>query len=495
MWQPEVQADWSRGMVSDAVAEALPAGAVIDAADFLLHRPGVMQKRGGTDYAGPAMTAATYANTVAYVLYASGAQVLAVGDNGHLYTVAGSTTDVATLGSAFVSLHRPVIVPSSGAILTVFPANDGTTAPKKWDGAAAANLGGSPPTALTGAVYKQRLVLANSSANPNRIWFSPVPSVESTWDTSNSYIDAEQAVTGLAALNNTLLVFHRGSTERIVGATPPPNSDMDRALMWQVGCTDQRSILVQDGACIFANPRGVYLTNGSTPVSLTRQGGMDHYWWELMRGYDSATWSIACGGMRGFLFVTVMNGSTFKATLMCQLATRAWWRLTNIKAIAFASTQEGTDTLYYADRSTNRVVSCGNIFRPSGGVRNDADGTAVTPTVTLAPFGAQGPGVKHFGHGRVDYSMSGASSNPALTVTYSAEIVKLDGLLSGNSNPTEGGTMLETSGHSTRKRFLIGSSGQCLVVKIAQTIASDDTEIYAVEVEQRADSLTGDGTR
>src|SRR5262249_22607721 len=145
-------------------------------------------------------------------------------------------------------------------------------------------LGGTPPTAVFGAVYKQRLLLAGSSANPNRMWFSETPNIESTWDTSNKYLDFEGIITGLAALNNQILVFRRDATERVIGAIPPGavGSDMDRAKMWDVGCVDPRSIVVWDGNCIFANTRGVYMTNGSTPVSLTAQGGIERYWQDLV---------------------------------------------------------------------------------------------------------------------------------------------------------------------------------------------------------------------
>lgn len=488
LWQPDVQADWSRGMVRDTARDQIPAGGVYDACDFLLHQTGMAQKRGGSSYLGPVMTAATYACSVVYAVYASGAQVLAVGENGHLYTVtSGTTTDVSSLGAVFNSRHKPVVVPSSGAIIAVFFANDGTTAPKRWTGAAAATLGGTPPTALMGAYYKQRLVLANSLANPNRIWFSPVPSVESTWDTANSYIDTEQAVSGLAALNNTLLVFHRGSTERIIGATPPPNSDMDKAKIWDIGCTDARSIVVQDGNCLFANPRGVYLTNGSTPVSLTQQGGINNYWRSLFPGYDPVTWSIACGVTQQFLFVTVQTDAGVNvAQLLCHVPTRAWMRLSNIRAMMFANAGESYDDLYYADRTAARVVTLAQVFDPATGNRNDADGTAVLPTIEFAPSGP-GVGVNSYGFGRLDYDMPGASTSPTLGITVKA------GLQAERTSWVPAESPLAETTAITRKRFSICRDAQAVTVSLAQSVASDRTEVYALEVERRARTLVGEG--
>lgn len=499
-WVPEVQAGWTRGVIRDTALDAIPPGGLYDATDYLLHQPGVAQKRGGTSYLGPAMTAATYALSVTYALYAAGAQVLAVGDNGHLYTVTtGTTTDVSTLGAVFASRHRPVVVPSSASILSVFFANDGTTAPKKWDGAAAANLGGSPPAAIMGTVFKQRLVLANTAANPNRVWFSEVPSVESTWDTSNKYVDTEQAVSGLAVLNGTLLIFHRGSTERIIGAVPPgaAGADMDKARIWDIGCTDARSIVVQDGTCVFASPRGVFITGGSTPESLTKQGGIDSYWQTLFDSggfgnYDPATWTISCGRSRQFLFVTVLNSSRLEvASLMCHLPTRAWWRNTNTRAVMFANASETIDDLYYADGATNRVTALRGIFSPAAANKNDANGSAVLPSIIFAPFGT-GPGVKSFGFGRVDYDMNDASSdNPTLDVSLFSGIVPNFGLA---LIPAES-PLTETQTFSLgRKRFSVCQDAQMFTMQLQQTFASTKTEIYAVEVESRPQPLIGDGT-
>lgn len=493
-WVPETQADFSKGMVRDTAREAIPPGSVYDSADYLLHLPGVAQKRGGTAYAGPAMTAATYAASVERIPYASGSQILSVGDNGHLYKVtAGATTDVSTLGAVFAAKHRPVSVPSSGAILGVFLANDGTTAPKKWDGAAAANLGGTPPTATVGGVYKQRLVLANSAANPNRMWFSPVPSIEATWDTTNSYIDFEGSIVGVGVLNNAMLVFHGGSTERLIGAVPPPNSDMDRATIWQVGCTDSRSIVVNDGNCIFANPRGVYFTNGTSPVSLTRQGGIESLWQNTLKAgtYDASTWTIACGVRGDFLFVTVLDASNvLTLSLMCYLPRRAWWRTTNISSSMYSTTSDTADELYYADRTTNRVVKLSTLFGfqgvPAPAVKNDANGTAVAPLLEFAPAGT-GAGVKSYGFGRIDYDMrDSASDNPVLAVAAIFGIGADTVVTPAESPLTETTTV-------ARKRFQLCRDAQAVTVRITQTNASSMTEIHALEVEARPLSMTGDG--
>src|SRR5262245_45358553 len=81
------QGDWERGMVGDAPRTGLAEGGVFNSIDFLLHEPRMIMKRAGTSYAGPAMTSATDARALIYADYTAGSQLLAVGNNGHLYKI------------------------------------------------------------------------------------------------------------------------------------------------------------------------------------------------------------------------------------------------------------------------------------------------------------------------------------------------------------------------------------------------------------------------
>jgi hypothetical protein len=288
-WIPEVLADFSKGMVRDTARIAIPDGSVYDSADYLLHQPGMAQKRGGTSYAGPAMTNATYANSVLYAPFSGGAQLLAGGSGGsassHLFKItAATTTDLYVTAGVEPMQSNPVFWGGAAKQYAIYPVNFAATPPVVYDGAAApALLGGSPPQACPyAAIYKSRLVLGGATGNIQRMYFSPVPDISSTWDTANSWIDVDHEIVGFAALNNALLIFGLGQMSRIIGSTPPPNSDMDRAPLANVGCIDGRSIVVRDGYAFFAGAGGVYGSNGTTPVSLTRQGGIDSYWQSLM---------------------------------------------------------------------------------------------------------------------------------------------------------------------------------------------------------------------
>lgn len=489
-WIPETQASWERGMVRDTAREAIPAGAVYDSADYLLHQPGVAQKRGGTSYLGPAMSGVTFATSLG--LIGSTAQVLAAAPKsgvGELFKTGpvGPTTDIGALNAL---PYFPITQSPGGkyAIITYF---DGSNA-QKYDGSTISTLAAGMALHHT-TTYKSRLV-GTDHTNLNRLLFSPTPDVNATWDTSNAFIDCDHIISGLASLNNSLLVFSGAGMERIIGATPPPNSDMDRApVVGAPGCTDSRSIVVAGPGVFFANADGVYLTNGTTPVCLTDQGGIGTYWRNLLSGYVAnlafpfnTSWSIAAGYWRGFLFVSVLdNNQAIQASLMCYVATRAWWRLSNFKAMAYLTAANGSD-LYYADGGTNRVVSIAGIFTPAAGNKNDADGTAVQPTIEFAPFGA-GPGVKSYGFGRLDYDLrDAAADNPSLAVTVKRG-VEADTSVTPPESPVAKSTTL------ARKRFTIGCDAQAVTIALAQTGPSAKTELYAVEVEGRPQSLVGDG--
>lgn len=544
-------ADWSKGMVRDAPRTALPNNALYNSVDFLLHQPGLMFKRGGTAYSGPALTGANYCSQVGYLNFPAGAKLVGVGDNGHLYSVtSGATTDVATLGTGWPGVDTLKLRDSD----VVLPASDGKTFPKYYNGSTVAYLGphtqldgssgalpqatitvdsttgfpdkgnfwisdssqnaveiaytGKTATTFTGCtlgtgtfadnsvvstvppfkfytVYKTRLVGGGISGKANRSFFSPTPTDgtntswnTSFWNTAESYVDHDEAITGYASLSNQLLVFSAGRTERIIGSTPPPGSDMDRAPVGAIGCTDARSIVVQEGNVMFANPRGVYLTNGSGFVSLTADGYIETYWQSLFNGYSPATWTIAAGTWRSFYFVSVMNGSTLVDTLMCNIPRRAWWRLSNINGVMFSPGVGTADELYMADRSTNRVVSLSGILLPTASNKNDANGYSVSPVAEFKMEGS-GPNLKHFGNGHITYDMrDSGSDNPTLALSV-APGVEATTFAAAPESP------LGETTDATRKRYSVSKVSQGVTLKIAQSHASSKTEVYALEVEER----------
>ena len=78
-----------------------------------------------------------------------------------------------------------------------------------------------------------------------------------------------------------------------------------------------------------------------------------------------ANWTIACGQWRGFLIVCNLNDSrVFQDAFMCNIATRAWWRISNMEALCWATSLDGS-TIYYADNSTNHQIGLPGALHPS----------------------------------------------------------------------------------------------------------------------------------
>lgn len=489
IWIPTTDVDWSKGMVRDAPRTAIPANGVYDAADFLFHQPGRAMKRGGTSYAGPAFATGTAAKAVAYAEFPAGSKLVAVGSNNHIHSVtATATTDLGGSTVAGGIIDRPKLRIGGGKNYLVFPCADGTTAPIVWDGSAApAGLGGTPAAGKFCEIYKTRLVLGGPTGNENRLFFSPTPDISTAWDTTNSWIDCDHAITGIAALHNSLLIFSQGHTEKIIGSTPPPGSDMDRSPLGDVGCTDARSIVVQEGNCLFANPRGVYLTNGAGFASLTTEGQIETYWQSLLSGYDPATWTIASGILRSFYFVTITdNNGANVATLMCNVPRRAWWRLTNIKATMFAQGVGKQDELYYADNSAARLVQMSGVFTPSATNKNDADGTAVAPMLETRAIGG-GPGLKSYGDGMLSFDMRDAATDAPTMAVQFAEGMEATVYRTARESP------FSATADERKRQWSTGVDGAAISLKFVQTGPSAKTEIYAIEQTSRSHPAAAEG--
>ncbi len=142
---------------------------------------------------------------------------------------AGAT--FACSGGSLPGTPVSITVPADWAISYVPPAQSGVAFTGGTNPAGAiGQVGGTTagvPTAIHSAAHLQRLILANSSIYPNRLWFGPLLNpTGAAWDTAESWIDMDAAVSGIASLSNVLLVFSYDTMWRITGDSPPPDSNM-----------------------------------------------------------------------------------------------------------------------------------------------------------------------------------------------------------------------------------------------------------------------------
>jgi hypothetical protein len=470
-----LDADWSKGMVRDAPLTALPDGSCYDSIDYLLDQPGIARKRGGTVYAGPALGGASYCKLIAYCPeFAS--PLVAIGNNSHLYTVsAGSTTDRGALGMAPTSLAYRVGGGKSLLIIT------GLGAPKTWNGTTLASLGGSPPNnCLQSEVYKSRLILAaNSGGTPQRMFFSPTPDIEATWDLTNNWVDADYPITGLATLQNAVIIFMKERIARMTGSNPGQFGDLDMAPIADVGCPDNRAIAKYQNTVIFANPEGVFQTGGVGYNNLSKIGGMQSYWESLFNGYSSSTWTIAAGIANDILCLTILdNGFFLKDSFMVNLRTNAWWRLSNWRGAHYCFAPDIQNGLFYADYDAPRVVSASSAFYPQSANKNDANGTAITPFLQTRPMRAS-PTLNHYGFGWLHYDLrDAATDNPTLGISQAV------GYEAQTFNTIRESPLQETTDEEPQ-RFTMAKVTQAISMRIQQTGPSAKTELYGISAQVR----------
>jgi len=496
--RPTIEANFGRGIVGDEPRSSIPPGGVYDASDFLFEKPGVAYKRGGSGVAGPPMDGMEYGHSCFYADYPTGAKLIAIGVNSttnsySLFEVGStSTTNVAPLTLNFLGKDKPKIRVDTVALC----ANDGVTAPKKayinGGSLAVGNIGGSPPAGRYSEVYSTRLVLANVDGDENRVYFSPTPNIEDTWDTTDGYIDADYSVTGLASLSSGLIIFSEGHTEIITGTTPPPATDMSRRTMAAIGLKDARSIAKYDNNVIFANTHGVYVTNGTAFDSITKKQdgtGISKRWQAQFENdfgaYDPDLWTITAEAFLDFYFVSILDQfGALVNTWVCHLPSQAWTRFDNWTPMMFTTSVGLSEEAYFVSRADSQVYTVSSVFIPDVLNKTDADGQDVEPTLEYRMLG-DGPSLKAYGFGRLTYDCrDAAADDPTIAVS----------VASGIEAPTftAAATLTETT-DATRKRFVIGKDSQAVNIRMVQTGASEKTELYSLEGEVRSYPFTHDG--
>lgn len=436
--------------------------------DYIPGQGAPARERGGWSYASPDLSSvratASYVQSVAYAPFAAGAKLCVTDEDGELYTVAStsSATDIGALTGA--PKQNPVFHRDN----LIFPSPNGTSLCKRYTGSVISTF--SPTIAGQYAiVYKDRSAVANSASQPQRIHFSDAGALTYT---ASGYIDCSGPINAVAALRNAVLLWSPGKTERLRGATPPPSTDMILEPVFDQGCLDARSVANHNDFVVFANARGVFMTDGAVFLDLTRAGGMSQYWRSLLSSYTSS-WTISAGVYRGFYIVSLMNGATFQDCLACDIDRRTWFRMSNLKALCFGTTVSAADELYFGSRVAPRLCSLSSLFSKSASVKNDADGTAVTAVWETAFTPLQGK--LRIRDLYVSYDLrDAASDDPTLTISY---------LTSPESSAyTVLSSVSETSAFS-RQRVPLRRVANGFGFKLSRANASSDARLYSLELD------------
>jgi hypothetical protein len=144
------------------------------------------------------------------------------------------------------------------------------------------------------------------------------------------------------------------------------------------------------------------------------------------------------------------------------------------------------EELYYADRSSNRVVAISGMFTPTAANKLDANGTPVTPLIEMRMVG-EGTGLKAYGDAHLTYDMrDAAADHPTLAVSAATGVEALN-FAAVTESPLPAVT------NATRRRLTVSKDTQGLSLRLAQTGPSAKTELYAVEQLFRPFTLESQG--
>ena len=478
------------GMRRDVDRTEIPGGSAYNMVDFI---PDEIQAatagRGGWTYAGPTLGSDTFINAIGY--HQDAGMVVAKGSAHYFDAIVGTSLGSIPGGTTVLFDQAP---PFFHRGKLIFPSSFTSSAlPQYYDGSSIGSLSAAP-AALVGCAYKDHSVLAHGVgstflSNPNRVWFSAAGD-PTAWDLNFGWWDTTGTVSGVAALTNTILVFHTGSTERLRGTTPPPGSDFVlEPFLPNVGCIDPSSIAYWDQNAIWASAQGIYMSSGVSTTDLTADAQMKTYWQSLMAGY-APSWRISGGVYRDHYIVSVSNGTPALVDCLCvDLTNNTIWRLTNLQGSGFVNVSSSAqEKLYMGLYPRARTAELSTLWSPAAAVKHDGDGTNPTPIVETGMFRGfdrlhrrwiESMGKQKWRYCYVDYDIrDSASDHPTGTLSYTTQIA---------GSYTQAGLAIPASTQLVRVRRsfspTVGGAthSQMLGLKFAVTGPYASANLYTIE--------------
>lgn len=142
--------------------------------------------------------------------------------------------------------------------------------PRMWDGASAADAGGSPPVSKDVVVHKNRLFLLEP--NTNRVVFSDIGDYDTFGSTSFLYIPAPKTadvVVGMIPFQDGLVFLTRNTKYILTGSDL--TSFTLREATAKKGCVGIGAFATDDNYIYFVSDDGVYRFNGGTDQLLSQK--------------------------------------------------------------------------------------------------------------------------------------------------------------------------------------------------------------------------------
>lgn len=281
---------WTGGVIYNRPAEDLTANELSSMRNCRINAAGAVEKRKGfASYESAAAIAGTptvtgvheyyYTSSSAYTVITAGAKIYYY--NSGWSDITGALTITAGDDNNFKFVTTGEKASGNNRMV----ATNGIDAPIVWGGsgnAAALNLDGRFTTAKSVAWWDNRLWLANTNANDNRIWRSDILDIE-TWGASNYYNVGEE-ITALVPMQNSLAIHTRNG---IYTLTPTGNAAIPFQLQQrtQAGTVASRACLtLPNERQIFVRPDGVYMWSGSEEITKISYALDDGFWPDLNNG-------------------------------------------------------------------------------------------------------------------------------------------------------------------------------------------------------------------
>lgn len=463
------------GFTRDIARDRLARGMVWDLADYIPQfADAPLRVRDGWGWQSNVLPAA--AQGLIFAPFKAGDRLLAALDSGAVADVSINTVGHTIITPTVPATRQNPVFYNDNAY--VFH-KDGTSLPVgiSWTGSAFTGvaLPASAATGRYGTVYRDRLVSAAPASNDRLIAFAKPSNPVTAWEPKSVQVTS-QPITGIASMRNALLIFHKGSMERLRGATPPdpalsdPTGDMQIEPMWdRAGCFDARSIAYWNDNCLFADERGVHITDGGIVRNLVAQGGIQSLW---RTAFQNAV-SVAGASFLDFYIVCIRTSDKPPLTLICDIPDRQWFRFTNIDVTCMTTSVGFFDRLWGGSAAHTRVTALSQMFFPNAAtISQDADLDYVLPVIETGwfRFGAEARKRLKSLYLSYDVRLSGNAKTTALSVGY---IDSPEETSFRNARRSLNGTV-----EYTRRRVPISLGAYGAAFRFAQTVPSLDNRIY-----------------
>jgi hypothetical protein len=480
-----------RGIRGDEGKDAVPEGFAWDMADFIPQYLGAkLRARAPWGYYSGVL--ANPIDNITFAPYSAGERII-VNAGTTIYRIDPPATFNNPGTAVSLGTIRPTASPIFHRNRMVLPHFAGSQRAQTldWNGTTytIAELPASSFMGQLGTVFGDRVVLANSAAEPTTLAFSKPGDPMLDWNVL-SKIPTSLPITGIVEQRGTLLVFHSGSVERIRGAHPPDSDSGNQfgdmllePLFGNVGCINARTISRWGDNVLFADARGIHMTDGSSIVNLAEEGGMSKRWADLMgdifRRLDGVTTEWHMGGtvFRDYYILSHRNvrmGANY--CFVIHIPTREWIRLGNVNSNCFGVSAGASEMLLAADMNTKRVVELSRVFahdEDRGFPLVDGNDIPVLPYVETGWLHL--PAYSRVHSLFFDYETFGFSDDPAIEVAY-----KLTPAMRQGEDFKVAGTLLDT-GPAVKRKLRMGVRARGIALKLQAVEPVYDLRLHGIE--------------